>query len=60
MIKPESQKPPATAGPRIVRQEQPRWDPICHSCGHVHQSEEECGVNMGGAGPCQCSSKVTA
>jgi len=46
--------------PRLVRQEQPRWDSTCPHCGHVHQSEEECGVHMGGAGPCQCGSKVSA
>ena len=55
----EVHKPPLVAGPRIVRQVQTRWERTCHACGHVHESESECGVSMGGGGYCRCDS-VTA
>jgi hypothetical protein len=33
---------------------------VCHSCGHAHRDERECGMEMGGAGVCRCAVAVMA
>ncbi len=33
-------------------------DNICSSCGHVHIGVSICGVDMGGAGSCDCKAEV--
>ena len=41
-----------------MRLEQQRQELICHSCSHVHEGQNECGVDMGGAGKCGCRMEV--
>lgn len=36
------------------------FEELCHSCGHLHASEAECGMPMGAAGKCLCDRRVTA
>lgn len=41
-----------------MRLEQQRAEMICHHCSHVHEGHNECGVDMGGAGKCECRAEV--
>lgn len=33
---------------------------VCPSCFHVHQEAGECGVDLGGAGKCDCKAEIPA
>lgn len=47
------------APPRLeMRLEQQRAANTCHHCSHVHEGNNECGVDMGGAGKCGCRMEV--
>jgi hypothetical protein len=39
---------------------QPRYDPTCPRCGHVHEGSAECGMDMGNGRFCRCEMEVVA
>ena len=45
--------------PRLEqRLEQAQIERICAGCSHVHEGYLQCGVDMGGAGKCECRMEV--
>jgi len=45
--------------PRLVqRLEQAAVERTCPGCSHIHEGFTECGVDMGGAGKCECKREV--
>jgi hypothetical protein len=55
---------PSSAAPRRLRLDgstDSRFLTYCNSCSHIHQDEDQCGVDMGPkAGKCGCRMAVTA
>jgi hypothetical protein len=36
------------------------FDPTCPDCGHIHEGEDECKMQMGGGRECLCERRVSA
>ncbi len=48
----------SSTSPKVTRSQVPPqkrdWDHVCPTCSHVHIGVSVCGVDMGGAGSCDC------